>query len=67
MSKADSLPSVAHTVRVHDVDTLVKDYQVQAAYFQETGRFTVFKDDAHAVIDAFRTDTVLRITRGDAH
>lgn len=65
MSKLPVLPSCLHKVSTHEVDGLLGEYEVLAAYFQETGRFTVFKDDTHAVVDAFRTDTVLRIKRED--
>ncbi len=38
---------------------------LRASYFQEQGAYTLFKDDSHMVVEAFRTELVTRIVRTD--
>lgn len=38
---------------------------VEAAYFQQDGALLLFKDAGHTVVQAFRTDLVSRVVRGD--
>ena len=59
----DAIPEYVYEVG------LVKPYmgdQFKAAYFQEQGTFTIFKDAAHAVVHAYRTDLVASIARKDS-
>lgn len=39
---------------------------LEASYFVEDGSYTLFKDTRHGAVEAFRTDSVIRITRGSA-
>lgn len=63
MSKLPELPEYEFTVTRRGMDGLEYANGVLASYFQETGQFTVLKDSGHVVVDAFKTDTVLRIKR----
>lgn len=38
---------------------------VLASYFQESGAYTVFKDDLHTAVAAFRTELVTEIRRSE--
>lgn len=42
------------------------EYRISASYFVEEGAYTLFKNSAHSVVGAFRTDMVLLISREDA-
>lgn len=63
MAKLPDLPTYKFTVTWVSSDGLLRDDVVEAAYYQEAGRFTQLKDSSHVVVDAFRTDCVLRVTR----
>lgn len=64
MPKAFDMPLYAFTVHTALADkTLASSGAITAAYFQEQGAYTVFKDTEHAVVEAFRTDLVTRIVR----
>lgn len=66
MSKLPELPMYTFTVTTLSIDNLKgEDVTVEAAYFQESGKYTVLKDDGHLAVDAFRTDTVLRLKRSE--
>jgi len=65
MSKLPSLATYEYTVTMYGPDGVASTHTVEASYYQEAGAFTQLKDDGHMVVDAFRTDTVLRITRSD--
>lgn len=41
----------------------MEDQDVLAAYFQESGRYTVFKDVDHTMVAGFKTDLVTQILR----
>lgn len=61
-SDGDAIPEYLYRV------TLVEPYsfdEFRAAYFQEQVSFTVFKDAAHAVVSAYRTELVVAVTRED--
>jgi predicted ATPase len=62
MSKSPELPLYKFVVTTLVLDKPVKSV-VEAAYYQEAGRFTQLKDASHVVVDAFLTDTVLRVSR----
>lgn len=65
---AASLPSYRFTVTQTDPrDGSIANFHLTAAYFTEEGRYTVFKDSGHGAVEAFRTDTVHRVSRGTAH
>lgn len=63
---SNALPLHQFTITQVAYGTNMDDYVLTAAYFVEDGTYTVFKDSTHAAVEAFRTDTVLRITRGSA-
>jgi hypothetical protein len=63
--KTPDLPEWDYTVYVQAVGGLLDEVGVTAAYFQEQGSMLVFKDSEHTVVDGFRTETVLRVARGD--
>lgn len=65
MSKLPSLPLYAFTVHtVSPANGLPAELvALTAAYFQESGPYTVFKDVDHSVVEAFKTDFVTRIVR----
>lgn len=54
------------TVTFVSLDGMRNDVPLQAAYFVEDHSYTLFKDKWHGVVDAFRTDSVIRIKRGTA-
>lgn len=60
-------PMHRFTVTQTNLSGDIGNYHLTAAYFVEDGAYTLFKDSGHAVVEAFRTDTVLRISRGTAH
>lgn len=43
----------------------VKTEPFEAAYFQEQGLYTLFKDAAHVAVSAFKTELVTRIVRSE--
>lgn len=65
--KGPNLPEWEYTVYVLSVSEPVVEpvKGVIAAYFQEQGALLLFKDADHTVVEAFRTDLVTRIVRGD--
>jgi hypothetical protein len=67
MSKTADLPTFTYTV--HTLSTTggaeFEHEPVEAAYFQEQGAFTVFKDAFHLSVAAFKTDLVTLILRSD--
>lgn len=66
MSKLPGLPLYAFTVHTLLVGAgAVEEASgaITAAYFQESGAYTVFKDTEHMVVEAFKTDLVTRIVR----
>jgi hypothetical protein len=63
MSKLSDLPTYAFTVHTVDVDLKSQVGAITASYFQEQGAYTVFKDSEHAVVEAYKTDLVMRIVR----
>lgn len=68
------MPVPANVPPLHDftvlhrgVDgSLVAEYAVNAAYFVEEESYTLFKNEAHAVVGAFPTLSVLLISREGA-
>lgn len=66
MSKLSALPSYVFRVTWSALDGLPREDSVKAAYFQEQGVYTVFKDAEHAAVDSYKTDHVVRIERRDA-
>lgn len=64
-AKTVMLPTYEFAVTVLDTGGLCKDYEVEASYFQETGQFLQFKDSGHLIVDAFKTESVLRVKRLD--
>lgn len=65
MSKLPDLPTYEYTVSVLSSLGVQEDFLVDASYYQEAGNFTQLKDHSHVVVDAFRTDTVLRVKRSE--
>lgn len=65
MSKAPSIPAFRYTVLTVSPGGLPDEHTVRACYFQESGAYTVWKDAEHAVVDAFKTSAVLRISRAE--
>lgn len=64
MSKAAFLPLFGFTVHTVNAEGSPDELKsLTAAYFQESGRYTVFKDVEHTVVEAFRTDLVTRVVR----
>lgn len=43
----------------------VKSEPVHASYFQEQGVYTLFKDSGHLVVEALKTELVVRIVRSE--
>lgn len=43
----------------------VKSGPIHASYFQEQGVYTLFKDDEHVVVEALKTEFVVRIVRSE--
>lgn len=70
MSPSPSLPSEYKHVVTHlwppevDLHSVVGSTDVTASYFVEEGSFTLFKNQRHAVVAAFRTELVIGVTRG---
>lgn len=65
-AKSPELPEWDYTVHLLAVDSMLAEpVEVVAAYFQEQGSLLLFKDADHTVVDAFRTELVTRIARGD--
>ena len=66
MSKLPDLPLYAFTVHTMP---LIEGFPeesagaITAAYFQESGAYTVFKDSEHTVVEAYKTELVTRIVR----
>lgn len=66
MSKLPELPTYAFTVHQMALPSLdVEVGALRASYFQEQGSFLLFKDAGHVVVEAFRTETVVRVVRTD--
>jgi hypothetical protein len=65
MSKGPSMPVYRFTVLVSGAGAVPVEHNVKACYFQESGKYTVLKDAEHAVVDAYKTDAVLRISRAE--
>lgn len=67
MSKLPDLPTFEYTVGLLNPAsvTVMEADAVLAAYFQESGAYTVFKDDLHTAVAAFRTELVTEIRRSD--
>lgn len=65
--KSPELPEWEYTVYLMSVaDMSVEPVKgICAAYFQEQGALLLFKDADHTVVEAFRTELVTRIVRGD--
>lgn len=65
MSNAPDLPVYAFTVHMVSPTGLPQESSgaITAAYFQESGPYTVFKLADHSVVEAFKTDYVTRIVR----
>lgn len=64
MSKAGFLPLYGFTVHTVTPGGLqAESGAITAAYFQESGRYTVFKDTEHTVVEAYLTDLVTRVVR----
>lgn len=63
MSKMPDLPEYTFTVSTEGFDGMQRDDKVEAAYFQESGQYTVLKDATHVPVSAFKTATVLQIKR----
>lgn len=63
MAKAAELPLFEYTASSWGHDGLPRENKVVAAYFQESGRYTVFKDEDHIALLAIRSDLVERIER----
>jgi hypothetical protein len=60
----DAIPEYLYRV------TLAEPYsfdEFRAAYFQEQGSFTIFKDAAHAVVSAYQTGLVVGVVREDGN
>lgn len=65
---APALLMYRFTVTQMDLRSLsVENYHLDASYFVEEGTYTLFKDSGHATVEAFRTEAVLRISRGTVH
>lgn len=65
MSKLADPRMYKFTVTWMGLDGLTQEAVVTAAYFQEAGPYTVFKDVEHAVVEAHKTDLVTRIARAE--
>lgn len=64
MSKPVGMPVYVFTVYTVEPTGIEWDSgMVTAAYFQEAGAYTVFKDAEHAVVEAYKTAYVSRIVR----
>lgn len=63
MSKMPELPTYEFTVFTQMGSAAPQEHTVLASYFQESGRYTMLKDDIHVVVAAFRTDLVTTIWR----
>lgn len=65
--KSPVLPEWDYTVYVVNplsaVPEVVKG--IEAAYFQQDAALLLFKDSGHTVVQAFRTELVSRVVRGD--
>lgn len=66
MSKLlDLLPTFEFTVYELSLGGVANEHKVEAAYFQESGSYTLFKDDVHVVVAAFKTDLVSQVRRSE--
>lgn len=66
MSKTADLATFEFAVHTLAPDgSWYKHKPVEAAYFQEQGAFTLFKDAFHIAVAAFRTELVTQIVRSD--
>lgn len=65
MSKLADPRMYTFTVTWTGLDGLVQEGTATAAYFQESGPYTVFKDVEHAVVGAYKTDAVVRVVRAE--
>lgn len=65
MPKGPCMPTYRFTVRTAGAGGLYDEFECVAAYFQESGAFTVLKDVEHAVVDAVKTADVVRISRSE--
>lgn len=65
--KSPELPEWEFTAHVMDPFSMTMNVveDITAAYFQEQGALLLFKDAGHTVVEAFRTDLVARVVRGD--
>lgn len=63
MSKLPELPTYEYAVFTQMGNAVPQSHKVFASYFQESGRYTLLKDDIHVVVAAFRTDLVTQIWR----
>lgn len=63
MSKVSDMPLYAFTVYTTESGIEWDSGTITAAYFQESGAYTIFKDAEHAVIEAYKTAYVSRIVR----
>lgn len=65
--KSPVLPEWDYTVYVMNPFSMTLEVveDVEAAYFQQDGALLLFKDAGHTVVQAFRTDLVSRVVRGD--
>jgi hypothetical protein len=64
-SRMSKLPVYPFTVHWTGLDGLGREGELTAAYFQESGQYTFFKDVDHSVVEAFKTDRVTRIVRAE--
>lgn len=66
MSKLPDLPSYEFVVVLASpVEMSMEDRTVTSAYFQEERSYTLFKDAGHAVVAAFKTDSVIQVLRAE--
>ena len=67
MSKMPELEVFEYAVTLIHPGTgaVSKAENVLASYFQETGAYTVFKDEVHTAVAAFRTELVIEIRRSE--
>lgn len=65
-SKVPELPEWEYTVWMFSPGAAPEKVDgIVAAYFQEQGSLLLFKDAGHTVVEAFRTELVTRVMRGE--
>lgn len=69
MSKLPDIPTYEFRVWTLPVglgsEVLNESDPIEAAYFQEQGVYTLFKDGCHVVVEALKTELVTRIVRSE--